>query len=139
MDVAELSELYQKALKVKNAAVRGSVAQALAEATVVKSSLAAASHWTGPKSELGDALATRALAEVEQLQNSANQLLGGRAAGTAAAQAVAAEAVSAEAIAAEALSAETLSAEPLVAEPFVAEPFVAEPVLLRNVKAGGSK
>jgi hypothetical protein len=142
MDVAELSELYQKALKVKNAAVRGSVAQALAEATVVKSSLAAASHSTDQKSTLGDALATRALAEVDQLQSSASQLLAGRAAGAAeatAAEAVAAEAISAEAIAAEALSAETVGAEPLVAEPFVAEPFVAEPVILRNVKAGGSK
>ena len=118
------------------------MAQALAEATVVKSSLAAASHWTDQKSTLGDALALRALAEVEQVQNSANQLLAGAtagAAGTAAAQAVAAEAISAEAIAAEALSAETVGAEPLVAEPFVAEPFVAEPVILRNVKAGGSK
>jgi len=139
MDVAELSELYQKALKVKDAAVRGSVAQALAEATVVKSSLAAASHSAAPKSTLGDALATRALAEVEQVQNSANQLLAGRAAGAAgaaAAEAVAAAALAAESIAAEALSAETVGAEPLVAEPFVAEPFVAEPVLPRNVKAG---
>jgi hypothetical protein len=142
MDVAQLSELYQKALKVKDAAIRGSVAQALAEATVVKSSLAAASHSAGQKSPLGDALATRALAEVEQVQKSADQLLAGRtagAAGAAAAQAVAAAAVAAEAIAAEALSAETVGAEPLVAEPFVAEPFVAEPVMVRNVKAGGGK
>ena len=139
MDVAELSELYQKALKVKDAAVRGSVAQALAEATVVKSSLAAASHATDQKSTLGDALATRALAEVDQLQSSAKQLLEGRSAGAASAQAVAAEAISAEAIAAEALSSETVGAEPLVAEPFVAEPFVAEPVILGNVKARGRK
>ena len=140
MDVAELSELYQKALKIKDAAVRGSVAQALAEATVVKSSLAAASHSTDQKSTLGDALATRALAEVEQVQRAANQLLAaGRTAGGADAQAVAAEAISAEAIAAEALSAETVGAEPLVAEPFVAEPFVAQPVIGRNVKTRGGK
>ena len=152
MDVAKLSELYQKALKVKDAAVRGSVAQALAEATVVKSSLAAASHSTDQTSTLGDALATRALAEVEQVQNAANQLLAGRTAGAAgaaaaqavvaeaiSAEAVSAEAISAEAIAAEALSPETVGAQPLVAEPFVAEPFVAEPVIARNVKAGGSK
>lgn len=139
MDVAELSELYQKALKIKDAAVRGSVAQALAEATVVKSSLAAASHSTDQKSTLGDALAIRALAEVEQVQKSANQLLAGRTAGAADAQAVAAEAISAEAIAAEALSAETVGAEPLVAEPFVAEPFVAQPVIVRNVKTRGGK
>ena len=139
MDVAELSELYQKALKIKDAAVRGSVAQALAEATVVKSSLAAASHSADQKSTLGDALATRALAEVEQVQSAANQLLAGRTAGAADAQAVAAEAISAEAIAAEALSAETVGAAPLVAEPFVAEPFVAQPVIGRNVKTRGGK
>jgi type IV secretory pathway VirJ component len=142
MDVAELSELYQKALKVKDAAVRGSVAQALAEAVVVKSSLAAASHATDQQSTLGDSLATRALAEVDQVQNSANELLAGRAtgaAGVAAAQTVAAQAISAESIAAEALWSETLAAEPVVAEPFVAEPFVAEPIIVSNVKAGGRK
>ena len=143
MNVAELSELYKKALKVKDATIRSTLAQAVAEATVVKSSLAAASHGTqAQESALGEALATRAIAEVDQAQQAASLLLAGRGAGaaeSAAAEAVAAEAIAAEAIAAEALSSEPVAAEPLVAEPFVAEPFVAEPLVAEPIGPGNVK
>ena len=78
MNVAELSDLYQKALKVKDAAIRGTLSQALAEATVVKSSLASASAGAqGKQSALGAALATRAIAEVDAAQKAAGTLLAG--------------------------------------------------------------
>jgi hypothetical protein len=139
MNVAELSDLYQKALKVKDAAIRSTLSQALAEATVVKSSLASASAGPqGRQSALGAALATHAIAEVDAAQKAAGTLLAGTVKGAAAsntATAIAAETIAAEAIAAEAMASEPMVAEPIAAEPIAAEPFVAEPISI-GVKPG---